>query len=1196
MAENEIKWTEEQQKVIDLHDRDILVSAAAGSGKTAVLVERIVTMITREENPIDIDRLVVVTFTNMAAYEMRSRIMAAIEKKLELEPDNKRLARQLTLVHKAQITTIDSFCLNIVRSYFSTIDLDPSFRVADENELKLISTEVMSELLEKHYDKENEDKDSVVKYQDFINFIDCFAPQKTDDKIEEYIQKLYRFSQSYPWPKEWLNDCVKAYDCEDKVEFMNSTIITYLTNSLRQQIKGMAYDAEYACRLCGMDGGPAQYIDTITAEKEMLEELAGFNDLEDLIEKVSSVEFAKLPSKKVPDLDEKLKEQVKDLRDGYKKKIDTYKNDYFTDSVEQMVERNRYSKEHVKTLINLTLEYMDMFDAKKKDKKVINFNDMEHLALNILIEKKDGNKIYTDVARELAQRYDEILIDEYQDSNEVQEEILSAISKSILDPDKKDMFMVGDVKQSIYKFRLARPELFVKKYDTYKLWSEGDSLQQKIELHSNYRSRDNVLISTNDVFEGIMKRSLGGVEYDENAKLNPAAKFEEESYENPPRFNTTQVYTMDYVQNNNADAIYTEGKMISKIIIDLVNGTSGKKVWDKDKKEFRKVEFGDIVILLRTMKKWSDNISDALEDSNIPVYADTSRAYFMTVEIRTLLSLLSVIDNPRQDIEIAAVMKSYFGGFTDDEIIELRNKDKELPLFDALALSESEKAKKLIKLIDAYRDCAKYLEISRLIWKLSYDTGYYDYVGNMENGTARQTNINVLVEKARQYENTSYKGLFHFMQYIEKLKSYDIDFEGATIGGENTNAVRIMSIHKSKGLEFPIVIVAGMTKGFNTMDTKESIIIDPDFGIGIDYVNCDTYVKKPTFTKRAIANKMVMDILAEEQRILYVAMTRAKEMLIMTACAKDIDDMYSDWEMERDKDRYTYNDIASHKCYMDMVMPIALKNTSNGHFEVIRDLVVKDVMEVKYEGTIVEAKVEDTEAETEFEYPYALSNLPIKMSVSEIKHMGMDEDNEYAGKLDVEPVDSLKDKIVPTFMGGDNTNYSASLGTQYHNLMEHLDYNRIDNVEQIKQQIEECIEKGFLDKDLAKKIVPDKIIDFTLSDVGKGAKTAFDCGKLYRERQFMAGIKASDIFKDIFSDELIMVQGIIDMFYEEEDGIVLVDYKTDNVSMDKEGEEELVRRYAAQLEQYKMAIKMSLQKKVKAVYIYSFKLGKSIRL
>lgn len=1166
-------WTSEQKKVIELHNRNILVSAAAGSGKTAVLVERIIKMITREEKPIDIDRLVVVTFTKMAAYEMRMRIMDAIEKRLAEEPDNKHLRRQLTLIHGAKITTIDSFCLDIVRGYFNEVDLDPSFRVADEGELKLLSGEVMEELLENYYQEGTEA---------FFDFVDSFAPQKTDEKIEEYILKLYRFSQSYPWPKEWLMECSKMYDAKDIQEFANSKIAKFLFGYAKNVVLSMAQEADYALELINHPEGSKAYFEVVQEECETFYTWMEIENYDELQRVIKNYSFAKLPAKKEPEVDKERKETTKKIRDNYKKMHEMLKKDILELSMEDMYYQSKQSSNHAKMLIRLTMDYIERMDDKKREKKIITFSDMEHIALDILVKKEDGQYVYQRAADELANRFEEILIDEYQDSNWVQELILKSISRERFG--SNNVFMVGDVKQSIYKFRLARPELFIDKYNRY---TTQESACQKIELHKNFRSRESVLNSVNSVFFNIMTKEFGGIAYDENAMLNLGAEFPTDGFV----AGKTEICLLNEDEIEDYTKQEAEAILIADKIVKLVSGEDGRQIYDKKAGVYRNPQPGDIVILLRGLKDWAEVFVEVLKEHGVMAYSESSSGYFDAVEVRTLLCMLAVIDNPRQDIPLAAALKSYFGNFDTNELAEIRAKNSEVVLYDSLKNSRSKKTEAFLSLLGEYRGYARYMEISRLIWKLVYDTGYYDYLGSMPAGHLRQENINMLIDKARQYEKSSYKGLFHFLKYIDKLKNYEVDFAGATDSDENSKMVQIMSIHKSKGLEFPIVILAGMDKKFNESDAKDDIIFEADYGIGLNLIDTKRHVKKKTVQRKAIIKKILLDNLAEEERILYVAMTRAKEHLIMVGSVGKLENAMLRWRIAANKSSKSFMDLAKQANYFDMVMPVALEDEKNFWIHSYGAEELFEFCNTKMENLLEEKSVESEELLV-YQYPHKIYDIPVKMSVSEIKHMGMDTDNEGAEHIR----EQEEEEIIPNFIAEVKEVHPATRGSAYHGLLEHLDYSNCDSIEGIRTQKESLCKCNLIPKEWAALIDERDILQYTKSKVGREAKNAFEKGCLYREKQFMTGICANEIFKDIDTDERIVVQGVIDMYYETDEGIVLVDYKTDRVTRNSAGEEELKRRYTEQLIQYKKAIEMILEKKVVKIWIYSFALGREIEI
>ncbi len=1170
-------WTSEQKKVIELHNRNILVSAAAGSGKTAVLVQRIIEMISDKNHPVDIDKLVIVTFTNAAAYEMRQRIMDAIETRMLLEPENGHLRRQHTLINHAQITTIDSFCLNIIRNYFSEIDLDPGFKVADEGELKLMMSDVMDEMIEDYYSEGR---------PEFIDFVECFTPEKTDGKLGDYILNLYRAAQSNPWPVEWLLKCRQDYKFESEEAFAKSDVMRYISSEIHKQIESAWEKVCEMKMISSMIGGPYMYNDALNDDLMFVERLKNAENHFETARIISEHKWARLSSKKDESVEEELKTMVKTMRDALKKSLGKISEDYLNQDITNAYKLILGCFSHIDIYVEMTIEFMKRFDERKRRKNIINFNDMEHLALNILI-KKNGDKIeYTNVADELSGIYEEILIDEYQDSNLVQELILNSISKERFG--KPNVFMVGDVKQSIYRFRLARPELFIEKYDKY---SEEDGLYQKIELHNNFRSRETVLSSVNQVFEKIMQKSFGNIAYDDNARLYAGAKFPDSGRE-PDK---TKVLLLEFDKDAGMTELEAEAVLCADEIKRIVNNPEYLCL-DKESGEYRKIRYSDITILMRSAKQNADTFINIFANAGIPAVAQSDSGYFDSYEIIILLNLLMCLDNPRQDIPLASVLKSYFGGFSNSELAAIRSEHKDVTFYEAFMKSESEKKNRFITFLERMRNEAEYRKIHELIWNIVYDTGYYAYVGTMPLGKERQANIDMLIEKAKAYENTSFCGLFNFVRYIERLKSYDVDYGGASLNSENDDVVKIMTIHKSKGLEFPVVFLANAHKSFNNLDANQKIIIDSDLGIGIDSLDSKSRVRKNTVTKRAVSMKIRLANLNEEQRILYVAMTRAKEKLYVTGCVKNMGKSVANWTANAAIKRLSYSDFTAQKSYLDMIMPLALTQDSHFSFsavcgeafERIKDALYNEMPEYnEVSGEDFSQKEEDA-----FVYPYNIVDMPVKVTVSELKHMGQNVDDEFSAKLIEEEIPCT----VPKFITGEAEVLGAARGSAYHKLMELIDFEKCVDGPAIEAFLENCVSENKISKEWADAIDIADILVMLESDFGKELKQAFTDKRLYREKQFVMGIAANEVDETYDKEEMVLVQGIIDVFYETDDGIVLADYKTDSVLYGAAGRTQLIERYKGQLDYYAKAISNLTGKPVVKKIIYSFKLGESIYL
>ncbi len=1168
-------WTSEQKKVIELHDRNILVSAAAGSGKTAVLVQRILEMIADEKHPVDIDRLVIVTFTNAAAYEMKQRILAAIENRMEEEPDNLHLRRQQTLINHAQITTIDSFCLNIIRNYFSEIDLDPGFKVADEGELKLLMADTLDEVIEEYYDEGR---------PEFYEFVECYTPEKTDARLSDYVLNLYRAAQSNPWPKEWLVQCKEQYLFDSEEEFKDSRVMQFITEEMKIRLHSVQEILEELIRTASLPDGPYMYLEALQDDLTFVRRLTRAESFFECAQMISEHTYVRLSAKKDSNVDEEKKSYVKTTRDYVKKALSGMAEEAGSQNQETAFLLAKKCAPFMQVYIDLTMDFMERFDAKKRKKNLINFNDMEHLALQILVQKTEEELRYTKVADELSRKYEEILIDEYQDSNLVQEIILNSISRERFG--HPNVFMVGDVKQSIYRFRLARPELFIEKYDSY---GEQDGLYQKIELHNNFRSRESVLCSTNEVFEKIMKKEFGRIAYDDNARLYPAAVFPESSQ----TLGKTEVLILEH--EDESDMTDTEAEaMLCAAWIQKIVQKEEYGCFDKERGEYRKLQYRDVVVLMRNARQNADVFVDTLESVGIPAVSESKSGYFDSHEVSILLSLLNIIDNPRQDIPFVAVLKSYFGGFTSNELAQIKASCRDKNFYDAFLLEDSDKKKKFLEFLDGLRKESEYLSIHELIWKIVYDTGYYDFVGTMPMGPERQANIDMLMEKAKTYESTSFHGLFNFVRYIERLKTYDVDYGEASLNSENDDVVRIMTIHKSKGLEFPVVFLTGTQRNFNQTDANQKLVIDSDLGIGTDYMDAALRIRHKTIVKKGLARKIRLAALSEEQRILYVAMTRAKEKLYVTGCVKNLEKAQERWMMEAHRKNLTYLEVTGHKSYLDMVMPAALAENSSFHVLMVKKDAFTSLCE-KLEGAVFPSDVQDGRMDDEkehFHYPYKIIDMPMKMTVSELKYLGQQEMEENSKPL----IEQEITPSVPAFISGKEEMKGSERGSAYHKVMEILDFERCTDEDSLKEFLAECEKNGRISKEWVQAVRIQDILKMMHSELGILMKEAFLSGRLFREQQFVMGVEADRIHPDYEEDNMMLVQGVVDVYADMEEGLVLADYKTDRVPKGEEGRKILKERYQTQLDYYELALSRLTGKAVVRKSIYSFCLQEEILL
>ena len=1290
-----MKFTPEQQRVIELHNSNILVSAAAGSGKTAVLVERIIRMICDGEHPVDIDRLLIVTFTNAAAAEMRERIAAGITARLEADPGNEHIQKQSALLHNAQITTIDSFSLFLIRNHFNEIGLDPDFRVADEGEIKLLQQEVLAQLLEDAYagnfvpeevltSREGHDNEETVPQMEaleqFHACVEYFCPGGRESVLEQHILNLSRYAGSFPWPAEWLEERKNDYAAGDMEALVRSDYGQYLTERVNRTVEGCLEKLREVKRLCELPDGPYMYGELTEAEIEQLERLTSCKDLEEQAAKIPAVTFARLPSKKDDSVDPAKRELAKAIRNSVKDTLSDLSESYFKTPLELAVEQGKACREPLRMLLDLVLEFDRRLLAAKQERHLIDFSDMEHYALQILlkrekVEESDGTGtdrtetkyriVPSDVAMEYRQYFQEILIDEYQDSNLVQEYLLSAISGE--EEGRYNRFMVGDVKQSIYKFRLARPELFLEKYDTYQ--ETGDLC--RIDLAKNFRSRVQVVDAVNDVFSRIMSREIGGIAYDDKAALYPGATYP--AAEDPAYGSEALLIRKPEKGEREESGIgeqHTEGagvlvdydnvrQLEALAIAARIKQLKGSlQVMEKSTGELRPVRYSDMVILLRTTSGWDEEFKKILEQQGIPVYITSKTGYFGALEVQELLQFLRVLDNPRQDIPLFGVMQSVFGGFTQEEIAQIRSggeghSRKRMTLYEALkevaqsgrTVEEgeeisagesageeaelSQKADTFLQRIGHYRDLTPFTSIRDLLQRILDDYDYLNYVTALPAGSKRRANVEMLLTKASAFEKTSYFGLFHFIRYMEQLEKYDVDYGEADTLDENADVVRIMSIHKSKGLEFPVVFVSGLSKRFNMQDANQSLIVDMDLGVAVDYVDSVRRIKNKTLRRAVLSAKMKEDNLAEELRVLYVALTRAREKLILTAVLDKADEK---WELAQmtGQERLTYLDFCEAGSYMDFLLPILPQTGIAVKTLRTEDLAVEELREQLRMGdrreqlrliacgeTTLTGDPEENERKLmylrerfAYQYPHpGLQKLYTKTTVSELKIAAMAEKDEAAfhtfEEKEVVP-------YIPGFRREQEKVSGAVRGNAFHRTMELLDFmyvfvesglfekcpgdyetyrKRLDE-ERLKNRLEEFLQRETislrLTEEYAKAVSLPKILNFLEQELAYRMWRAQEQGLLYREQPFVLGIDAKRLDPDLPEGEKVLIQGIIDVFFIEDGEIVLLDYKTDVI----DSLEALWNRYNVQIQYYEEALTKLMQMPVKERILYSFYLEK----
>ncbi len=1278
-----VKFTLDQQRVIDARDCNILVSAAAGSGKTAVLVERIIRRITDEAHPVDIDRLLIVTFTSAAAAQMRERVSAAVIRLLEENPENEHLQRQASLIHNAQITTIDSFCLFIIRNNFNAIGLDPGFRVADEGELRLLESDVMNRLLEDSHAEPTER---------FLRFVECYSTGSSEKKIEEAILRLYRFSMSYPFPEEWLRERMEDYRLEDVCSLTDKPWFAGALAYMDTMLSECAGRIKQGMDIAGSAGGPAQYMDNLTADLALIEQLRGSRDYASLYALFAEASFTRLSAKRPEGVDPLLKEAVKAIRDEVKKTIGDLKKLLFQISPEDTFEDMAVCQEVVEELAVLALSFKRRLDQAKRDRNVIDFSDMEHFALEILLARdEDGNIVPRETALELQDYFEEIMIDEYQDSNEVQELLLKCISGE--DKGRFNRFMVGDVKQSIYKFRLARPEIFMDKYDTY-VTNESDAQGRlRIDLRMNFRSRAEVTGAANFICGQLMKKQVGNVEYDGQAALYAGA-----SYPPPPEGESPQLYQTELLiaagpQEGDASDSYSEKEREAMMTAARIRELVGSfPVTDAATGELRPAKYSDIVLLLRATSGWDEEFRRVLSERGIPVHVTGKTGYFETLEIQGIVNILKVLDNPLQDIPFFGVMRLPFFGFSEEEIVRIKcgaeaadaagasleagvSDAADIPLeageqkrflyelvkqYCMTAAGEEAqalvgKAARLLDTIARYRRMVAYTPIKELIGRIIDDTGYAAYVGAMPGGGQRRANMELLLERAGAFQKTSFYGLFHFIRYLETMQEQEVDFGEANILDENADVVRIMTIHKSKGLEFPICFVCGLAKQFNQMDLRQGILMDAELGVGVDYIDPYLRIKRRTLRKNVVAQRMKEDTRGEDLRVLYVALTRAKEKLILTGCLQDPGKRIAAGRLAamETQEKLSYSTLMTAGSYLDLILAALMRHRCMGalmetlgldaqlpgqahpavpayastpiaitvYDEVedyagqLREQGRAAVLEENLDkaGEFVDNELSKTlEERLRYQYPYAyLEGLKVKTTVSELKRASYEAVSGEADELVALPRESYVPRFAreemtdcPDEAGGST---AVQYGTAVHKAMELFsfsgEYAYTRTAEDpdgqqagrrlyalVCRERERWIAEGRAAQEELACVSSARITEFLKSGLAQRMIAACARGGLFKEQPFVLGIPANRLREQYPETETVLIQGVIDVFFYEEDGIVLADYKTDRVGT----AQELIDRYRAQLEYYQLALEQITGKPVKERYLYSFALQTEI--
>jgi len=1228
----DVTWTDAQWRAIFAEGRDVLVSAAAGSGKTAVLIERLIQKITRENNPIDVDELLVVTFTNASAAEMRHRMAEALEKALIKDPSSNHLRRQLSLLNKAQISTLHSFCLSIVKQYAYVLDIDPGFRLANEAETALIRDDVLAEILETAYKADNPEA--------MYRLADSFTTDRDDQMIETLIDKLYDAASVHPNPTHWLLEIPEIYDVPGDMEIDDLPFTGALKLTIQHTLEEAYAMTEEMRQYALQPAGPAPYGKTVEQDQQLIAEgirRISTETWQSAFEYFQTLKFATAARIPKDTFDEELIQKAKEKRDQLKKRVNGVKESYFTRSPARLLEEMRLMHPTLKTLVELTLTFGEQYRLAKNERGLVDFSDLEHFALQILTVDKNGNLERSNIAEDIMAQYKEVLVDEYQDTNRLQETILQIVKSGT--EANGNMFMVGDVKQSIYRFRLAEPMLFLNKYLGFT--TEAENTGVKIDLNANFRSRPEVLNATNFIFSQIMGRRVGEIEYDKAAALKPGAPYpdepvpveltlltqqEKEEIESEEGEVNEEIREMEELKKSQWEA-----RFIIKKIQSLMDANT--LVVDPWTQKERPLEYRDIVILMRSMT-WSADLTEEFKQAGIPLYANLSKGYFDALEVMIMLNTLRIVDNPYQDIPLASVLRAPFVGLTEAELSHIRLSAPKEPFYEAMknfvylggsgiAPETAEKLQRFILHFEDWRNLARRGSLPDLIWRIYMDTHYYEMVGAMPNGKQRQANLRALHDRSLSYEKSSFRGLFRFLRFIDRMKKRGDDLGTARAMSEKENVVRLMTIHSSKGLEFPYVFIAGLGRDFNQMDFNELYLFDQTFGLAVKAVDPEKRISYTSLPFLAMKEKKQLELKSEEMRVLYVAMTRAKEKLMLVATVKDVKKSISKWQdIANSAEEMLPEYVRSRaKGFLDWIGPaiarhpdfalwqgipdhVRIPDPSKWSFQTIHaeqllqeSVAITDSLSLVTDEKRTFSKEVYLEVERRFNtvYPYERSvSKRTKQSVSELKRLDQlrkEEEPEFFRPAQVKQAMTTAYKR-PSFLKLDDRKLtSAEIGTAMHTAMQHLDIHLEHKKETIDRFISGLEDRQLLTSNEARSIKPEDIRTFLESSIAIRLRLA---SQMLREVPFTYGMKDED-------GDVQILQGIADCLFQEEDGDwVLLDYKTDRIKGVFVTESSVIRemqhRYAMQLSLYQQAIEEILSIKIKEKILYLFDANQTIVL
>lgn len=1190
-------WTDEQWLAIWAKGQDMLVSAAAGSGKTAVLINRMIEKVLAEEDAISVDELLVVTFTNASAAEMRHRMSNALEKAVAENPDSTHLRKQLRLINKAQISTLHSFCLQVVKQYAYLLEIDPGFRIAGDTEAALLRDDVLEAVLETAY--EGEGTDAVYR------LADSFTSDRSDQAMEVLLSKLYDYSRVHPDPEGWLQQVPALYDVPESAAIDDLPFIGDLKLTIRHALEEALQLTLEGQQLALQPDGPAMLEGTFKTDAEVI--LAAISSLEaswdSLYAFSKSFKFEKAATIRKDSCDPEIAEEAKAIRNEVKKIVTGLFDAYFTRSPKRLLDEMREMAPLMKTLVELTQLFADQYKTLKIDRALVDFSDLEHYALEILSD--DGKP--SAIAKEYQDQFKEVLVDEYQDTNLLQETILNLVKSG--DEHDGNLFMVGDVKQSIYRFRLAEPMLFLGKYSRFRHDAENTGL--RIDLNANFRSRKEILDGTNYIFSQIMGERVGEIDYDEAAALKAKAPYPEQQIP----IELALIHEPD-TEEEAADEDLVKSQWEARYIANKIKEMMEQEVLVHDPwtQQQRKLEYRDIVVLMRSMT-WSGDFVDEFKMAGIPLYAELTGGYFDALEVMIMLNTLRVIDNPYQDIPLASVLRAPFIGLKENELAEIRLAAPQASFYEAVKTfmragtgidpAAAEKLQRFVLQLEGWRNQARRGSLAELIWQVYLDTNYYEMAGAMTNGKQRQANLRALHDRALEYEKTSFRGLFRFLRFIDRMRERGDDLGTAKSLSEKENVVRLMTVHKSKGLEFPVVFFAGTGRSFNEMDFRKSYLFDQDYGLAVKAVNPDTRIEYTSLPFLAVKEMKQLQMKAEEMRVLYVAMTRAKERLYLTASVKEIDKLFEKWKVGTRDVRLPDFMRSRAKGYLDWIGPAVarhpdaadhlnlngnvLAHSSRFHIEIIEsqsllqgavnleELLKVDDLDEDYQQLVNER--------FNYQYPHQRTvEKRSKQSVTEMKRLQMlqrlDEPESF-----IQTAKSERPLLLhrPDFMM-DKRLSAADVGTAVHAVMQHIPLDRTMNAAEIKEFIETLVGMEVLSADEGKAVKVKEIERFYASDTAARLRSA---KSIKREVPFTYAKADED------GDHQI-IQGIVDCLFEEQDGWVLLDYKTDRVSHLSEVESEMAERYGVQLSVYQEAVEAILHIPIKERLLFLFAASKEV--